>query len=116
MTLFGDKIFDWIGSLFSGSKAIDNVVKSYKQLHDAHKAGIQDAQAELTTTKLLYRATQDKNKSMDERLAAVNELQAKYPSFLGNMSDEEILAGKAGEQYRQRKNTLLMQPSKGVFG
>lgn len=55
-------------------------------------------QQELAT---LYQKTQDQSLAIDERRKAVDLLQKQYPGYFANIKDEIILAGKAGETYRQ---------------
>lgn len=99
MTLFGDKIVDWVGKVFKGSKAVDEFVSSAKQMAETMRKGKEDAQAEITTLNALYEASQDNKRSMDERKMAVDELQKKYPKYFGNLTDEEILLGKGKDAY-----------------
>lgn len=56
---------------------------------------------------LLYKATQSLTKPLQERKRAAKELQNLYPSYFGNMSQEEILAGKAASAYDELKKSIL---------
>jgi len=44
---------------------------------------------------------------MDIRLKAVEELQSKYPSYLGNMSKEAILAGQTADAIERLNDALI---------
>lgn len=99
LTLYGKEVVEWIGGLFKARKQIDLNAESLKAFNEAMLEGGKNAQQEITTLNLLYRATQNTAKGMNERLAAVDELQKQYPSYFGNMSKEEILAGKAADSY-----------------
>lgn len=99
LTLYGKEVVEWIGGLFKARKQIDLNAESLKAFNEAMLEGGKNAQQEITTLNLLYRATQNTAKGMNERLAAVDELQKRYPSYFGNMSKEEILAGKAADSY-----------------
>ena len=44
---------------------------------------------------------------MKERIAAVDELQNKYPSYFEGMDKEQILAGKAATSYENLKNVII---------
>lgn len=72
-----------------------------KQISDISKTAGSYAKSELDRLKKLYEATQDQTKSQKERLAAVQELQKTYPSAFGNLSQEEILAGKVAGAYNE---------------
>lgn len=62
-----------------------------------------DAAAAQETVELrtLYETTQDLNQSYDTRLRAAEKLQDMYPDYLGKLSTEEILAGKAADSYQE---------------
>lgn len=66
-----------------------------------------DAQKELTSLDTLYRATQNVTLSQKDRLAAVDEIQKKFPDYFGNMKAEEILTGKAASAYNTLKDAIL---------
>ena len=99
LTMYGSEIIDWVSGLFKAQKQLDLGKESVKAFNDAMLEGGKNAQQEITTLNLLYRATQNTAKGMNERLSAVDELQKQYPSYFGNMSKEEILAGKAADSY-----------------
>jgi len=44
---------------------------------------------------------------MGERLAAAQELQKMYPDYLGNLSQEEILAGRGADAYERLTEQIL---------
>lgn len=62
-----------------------------------------DAAAAQETVELrtLYETTQDLNQSYNTRLRAAEKLQDMYPDYLGKLSTEEILAGKAADSYQE---------------
>src|SRR5665647_3713541 len=107
MVMFGDKIVNWIGGLFKGKKAVDDLVKSKKQLHEVMTKGAEDAVTETTRLDLLYNATQNASLSMNDRIKAVDQLQKKYPDYFGNLTDEAILAGNAGQAYKDLAKFIL---------
>ena len=85
-----------------------------KELTEAEKANLEvekEAQkmagAELSRLKALYEATVDVNQSMDNRLACVAKLQEAYPDYFGNLTSEEILAGKAADAYERLRDSIL---------
>lgn len=106
-TLYGKEMIDFIGNAFKGKKSIDALRMATEQLNEVSKKGTEDAQEELITARLLYEATQNQALSQKERLKAVNELQQEYPDYLGNLSDEDILAGKAATAYYNLANSIL---------
>ena len=56
---------------------------------------------------LLYKATQNASKPIRERKKAVDELQKSYPDFFKNLSEEEILTGKAADAYARLTSSII---------
>ena len=78
-----------------------------KQLADIEKKAQESSLEELTTLKLLYEASQDQKRSLEERTSAVQKLQEKYPDYFGNLSTEAILAGNAANEYDRLTTSIL---------
>lgn len=81
--------------------------KSLDDVTESQLKGRQAALDEVTTLDLLYSASQDASMSLRERAKAVNELQDKYPSYFGNLSDEAVLTGNANNAYKNLRDTLI---------
>lgn len=77
------------------------------QITDISKKSADYAKGELDRLKKLYKATQDQTKSHKQRLAAVIELQKTYPTAFGNLSKEQILAGKAASAYNELAKNII---------
>lgn len=107
LSVYGKDIMDWVASLFKGEKAVKNLVDAETELALAKKKGISNSVKERAELDLLYKATQDTSRSMEERNEAVDELQKRYPSYFKNMSNEEILAGKAKATYEELRKELV---------
>ena len=107
LSVYGKDIMNWVSSLFKGEKAVLEIVNATNQFHEAMRKGVSDTVKERTELKLLYDATQDSTRSMKERKAAVDELQKRYPNYLGNIKDEDILAGKASDSYKALTSALI---------
>lgn len=107
LSAYGSEIAKWVGSLFKAEKAVNEVAMAEIDLANARRKGISDSVKERTELELLYKATQDASRSMKERNAAASELQKKYPSYLGNMSKEDILLGKASSSYKELTKALI---------
>lgn len=107
LSVYGKDIMDWIVGLFKGEKAVLELASAEKDLADARKKGISNTVKERSELDLLYKATQDTSRSIQERNEAVDELQKRYPSYFQNMSNEEILAGKAATSYDNLKNAIV---------
>lgn len=107
LTVYGKEMVNWIASLFESEKALNANTIATNQLNAARLKGAQSAQDELVTLRLLYQATQNENVSKENKLKAVKELQKEYPSYFGNLSAEQILAGKAASAYINLTNSIL---------
>ena len=104
---YSDEIIDWVKGLFTAKEAIDTTAEAQKMVNDAMMQGAKDAQREKVQLDLLYKSATDVTKPMEERRKAVDELQRIYPGYLGNMEDEDILAGKAADAYTKLSEELL---------
>ena len=107
LTLYGKDIAEWVGNLFKAKEQLDLGKESAKAFNEAMLEGGISAQREVTNLNILYRATQDVTKGMNERLAAVAKLQEQYPSYFGNMSQEDILAGRAADSYTRLASSIV---------
>lgn len=107
LTLYGDKVVDWVAGLFNAKNAMKPLVDIQQQLNDVQLKGVQNAQSEITKLELLYKATQNASKPIRERKKAVDELQKSYPDFFKNLSEEEILTGKAADAYARLTSSII---------
>ena len=106
-SMYGKQIFQWVGNLMKAKKAIDAAKLATEQLSDAGIKGRQDAAQDITRLRLLYNATVDTTKGLNNRLAAVKELKKEYPAYFKDLKDEEILAGKAADKYNMLTAAIL---------
>ena len=67
----------------------------------------QAAQEEIVQLNLLYQAAVDSSKGMNERISAVKELKKEFPQYFKNLSDEEILVGKAADKYNELATAIM---------
>lgn len=107
LSSYGGEITKLVGSLFDARKEIDYLKQLQEDLNKAQKEGVKNAQDEAVKLDILYRAAVNLNKPMGERKKAVEELKKQYPSYFKNISDENILAGKAADSYQRLSNAIL---------
>ena len=103
----GDEIWEWVKSLVKGREILDAATASAKYFNETMQQGAVDAVDETTKLDLLYRTATDTAVAMDTRRAAAEELQRMYPDYLGNMSAEEIMLGKALERYQDLSVAII---------
>lgn len=106
-TVYGKEIGEWAKNLFRTKKAIDQAKTATDQLNESQRKGTESAQAELVKLNLLYKATQDSTQSVNDRKRAILEMRSLYPDYLKKFSDEQILAGRAAEAYRDLASAIL---------
>lgn len=107
LTVYGGEIVKWIGNLFKAKEQNDYLKEAMEGVNEAMREGEKNAQQELVQLRLLYNATQDTTKGYKEKKVAVDELQKQYPAYFANMSEEEILAGKAETAYNNLTDAIL---------
>ena len=99
LVAYSDEIAKWVESLIKGGDAAVYLAESQKKFNDLQKQASEDASKEIARLELLYNTTQDAAVSIDARREAVEKLQQLYPDYLGRLSEEAILAGKASDAY-----------------
>ena len=93
------------------AEELENFKKSLDGVAQSQLKGAQSAQQELSRLKALQAQATNTNLSFQQRIAAVEELQTKYPKYLGNLSDEQILSGNVGDAV-EKLTTNLLQSAK----
>lgn len=107
LTVYGGEIVKWIGNLFKAKEQNDYLKEAMEGVNEAMREGEKNAQQELVNLNLLYSATQDTTRGNDERRTAVHKLQEQYPAYFANMSEEQIMAGKAAAAYNKLTDAIL---------
>lgn len=105
--VFGKDIASWVKELINGKKAIDNNKEALENYKKAMLESQQTAQNETVQLNLLYKAAVDSSKGMNERISAVKELKKEYPQYFKNLSEEEILVGKAADKYNELATAIM---------
>lgn len=107
IVVFYKDFANWMKTISNGKKELSDVQKMQEALSKSQLEGSKAALDESNKLRILYNATQDTNKSLNERNKAVDELQKKYPSYFGQMSNEEVLAGKASDAYDRLTQSII---------
>jgi len=87
--------------------ALQEMSRQQRLVNQAEKEARMDASRQTSELNRLYEATQDTNRSMDERISCVEKLKQQYPGYFGQLSNEAILAGQAAAQYRQLAEDII---------
>lgn len=105
--MFGKDIANWVKNLGKAKKELSETQKIQEALNTAHRKGGEAAAEESAKLRILYAATQDAGKSMDERKKAVEALQRMYPDYFGKLTDEAVLAGNAASAYDELTKAII---------
>lgn len=105
LTVYGGKIVEMI----TGKKKL---ALTQDDLNKAFEEGSKSVSNEITKMQMLYAVATDTNASFKARKNSVDELQKLYPSYLGNLSDEVIMTGKATDAYNELNKALI---SKAIY-
>lgn len=105
--VFIKDITNWVKELISGKKAIDNNKEALENFKKTMLDSQQAAQDEIVQLNLLYQAAVDSSKGMNERISAVKELKKEFPQYFKNLSDEEVLVGKAADKYNELATAIM---------
>lgn len=107
LTLYGDKVVDWVAGLFKAKDALQDVASYQQNLSRIMSDSVKDSARERVELDTLYKATQNHTKSLKERNAAADELKKKYPSYFSNLTNEAILVGNAASAYKNLTDKIL---------
>lgn len=105
-SLWGKDITNWIGSLFTGKKRVENLTSSLKHMADAMQNARLETAKETVKLNVLYKTATNNAKSTTERTKAVKALKREYPEYFKNLSDEEIKLGKASKAYKEATKAI----------
>jgi len=106
-TLFGDKISEFAGKLFGGSKAIDAYKESTKALAEASKEAAKNAAQELNALQANLAIAKNANLPIKEREIAYKNLNDQYPFYFENLTKEQVLAGQTAAAERALTDAII---------
>ena len=107
LVFFGKDITNWIKNLGKAKKELDATTEAQNKWNEIHKKGGKAAQEETAKLNILYKASQDTTRSLNDRKKAVDELQKLFPNYFGKLTDEAILAGKAATAYDNLTKAII---------
>lgn len=84
--------------------AVDSVAEKYRKFDNTAK---EHAATEMANAKIKLAVAQDEKVAWEIRLNAVKALQDEYPNYLGNLSQESILAGDTADEMERLNKALL---------
>lgn len=97
----------------------EELEKFVETLDGVQKATVDSTKAsknEIQTLSLLRSQAENTNIPLNDRIKAVNEIQKTYPSYLGNLTQEQILTGNVGSAYKELTNELIRTAKARALG
>lgn len=114
ITAYNMGAFDFISANKEKKKSLEDLQKELDEyratlstVQQQSIVGAQNAQQELATLDALAAQARNTALSNEQRTAAVEELQKKYPSYLGNLTDEQIKTGDVSEEMSKLRTNLI---------
>ena len=105
--------FEAISPLLEKMEIFNNKANQMKEtLSKLSKEAYENVGKEIIISQQLYSQATNLNLTYTQRKQAVDELQKLYPSYLGNIEDEVIMAGKAKDAYNDLTKALV---NKAIF-
>ena len=89
------------------NQSLEDFAKTLNAVDQTQLKGAQNAQAELTSLNILFKAYRDGNRPLSERKEAYKQLQEQYPDYFGNLQFEETQTGKTQAAYDKLTKSLL---------
>jgi Skp family chaperone for outer membrane proteins len=110
-TLYGKEIGEFVSGLFKTKKAFSELEEQNKRynetLNTLNQNSSRIASDEISRSKILLETAKNTSLSYKQRIEAVNELQSRYPDYLGNLSKEKILSGETAEAQNLLTQALI---------
>jgi hypothetical protein len=97
----------WDAGLFKTKNSISILEAANKEYADSFKQSAGAAGEEIAKINSLVALSSNHEAAMSKRLAAVKKLQAEYPNYFGNLSQEKILNGDVKSSVDSVKSAIL---------
>ena len=100
LTAYGKEIFNWVGNLVSGKKAVLDLLSAEQEMALARNRAIENIKKEQIQLDLLYNKLKNTTISDRERLAVSNEWLKRYPQYANVLNGEKINLENLGLAYK----------------
>lgn len=109
LTMYGDKIVDWIADVFSAEGATRAWKEAQEDLNKTIDDANNSAAKSITQADVLYRIATDETRSVEDRTRAGEILQKQYEDYFGNLSTEQIMLGQAEQAHKSLTEALMRE-------
>ena len=106
----------WDQGFFKMKNATEALTKANKEYSESIKASMGSAAEEIAKVKSLTAAASNQELSMSKRLKAVKLLQDQYPSYFGNLKQEQILNGNVTTAVDKVKFAIIERAKATAIG
>jgi hypothetical protein len=89
------------------NKLSGNFNQAAQDIKKAYEESSKSALGEVASIKAVIAVARDETASRRDRLAAVNELQSKYPAYFGNLTQEQIKYGDLSKVIKSVSDALI---------
>lgn len=107
LSTYGKDMAEFVKSLFVQKEAFDASAKAAEEYHRVMLGGRKQGYEDIAQLQTLYQVATDASRAMDLRREAVALLRKEYPAYLENLSDEEIMTGRAAGAYTALRDKML---------
>jgi len=111
LTVFGDEIVDSILGTKAKAKADEEAKKATDAKNEADQKYLDTIRntggEEIARSQLLFENAKNVNLSMKDRLKAIDDLRERYPDYLKQLSNEQILAGNTADAENALNDALV---------
>lgn len=87
-------------------KHLEKARQKYKWMAEAIKETTGEYVKERNALDRLYKIATDANKTLQDRLIAIQRLKQQYPEYFKQLKDEAILAGNAADEYKRLSENI----------
>lgn len=115
LTLLQSGFFDTEEKAKSLAEELEGYRETLDQVNRAMVEGASNGDKEAQSFNNLRLQAENANIPLDKRLEAVKELQQKYPDYLGNLTQEEILTGNVGGAYESLTKSIIASAKAKAF-
>ena len=106
----------WDQGFFKMKNATESLTKANKEYSESIKTAMGSASEEIAKIKALTTAASNQELSMSKRLKAVKLLQDQYPSYFGNLKQEQILNGNVASAVDKVKFAIIEKAKATAIG
>lgn len=111
LTLYGAKLWDSISGSEKKKKALEAEKKAIEEKVEAERRSNetigQSIAQEQNRARILFEIAKNEEVSNTKRKQALDEIRSKYSKYLGDLTDEQILAGQTAEAEERLNKALI---------